>query len=300
MKNYIRILAASLLFGFCKPCLAQDNPKGRFYVQPSVAYSQTDLKWSIAGNKDGKNPNVLSELDWRQLRGAQYGLDLKYHITNKLVAKVDFSIIDIASGHVTDSDYAQDDRQGVFYQELFKSNRGSDLSLTAAMGYTVLQLPDFTLSPFVGYELRRQNLFLLGQDGVAAQEALKSTYKNNWQGLVLGAAADLQVQRFALGLNLSASWLDYAAKANWNLIEAFQKPVSFRHNANAFSLHGQLKVGYALTKKFGVALNFGSIYAKALKGVDEAYYESRPNVQTQLNEVKSFSYSAGAGFSYYF
>lgn len=300
MKNYTKALAIALLFGLFEPCFAQDSPKGNLYVQPYIAYSQTNLKWSIAGNKEGKNPNVLSELEWEQLKGPQFGLDLKYGITNRLVAKLDFSVMDITSGHVTDTDYTQDDRQGIFYQEFFNGNKGTDLSLTAAIGYTLCNTSSFSISPFLGYDFRKQNVFLLGQDGVVAQQSLKSSYQNHWQGVVLGTEVGLKIQRLNFNLNLSASLLDYTAKANWNLIEEFAKPVSFKHESNAFSLRGQLKVIYALNKKLGITLHFGSIYAKALTGTDEAYYISRPTVQTQLNEVKSLNYSAGAGFSYYF
>lgn len=300
MKNYVQILAITLLLSIFKPCLAQETLKGKFHIQPYVAYSQSDLKWSIAGNKNGTDPNVLSELEWKRLKGPQFGLALNYGVTDRIVAKVDFSVMDIASGRVEDTDYSQDNRQGVFYQELFEANKGTDLSLRATAGYTLWRSNNFSIGPFLGYDLRKQNLFLLGREGVAEQQALKSTYKNSWQGVVLGTAAVLKVNRLDFGLNLSASLLEYDAKANWNLIEDFQKPVSFRHSSNGYSLRGQLKAGYLLTNKFSVELNFGSIYANALKGTDEAYYVSRAAVQTQLNEVKSFTYAVGAGVSYCF
>lgn len=300
MKNDMKALAIALLFSFFKPCFAQDSPKKKLYVQPYIAYSQTNLKWSIAGNKEGKNPNVLSELEWEQLQGPQFGLNLKYGITNKLIAKLDFSVMDITSGSVTDTDYSADDRQGIFYQEFFNGNKGTDLSLAVALGYILYNTPSFRIVPFLGYDLRKQHVFLLGQEKVEAQQLLKSSYQNNWQGIVLGTEVEVQVQRFNYNISLSASLLDYTAKANWNLIEEFAKPVSFRHQSNAFSLRGQLKVIYALNQKFGIALNFGSIYAKALTGTDEAYYVSRSAVQTQLNEVKSLNYNVGAGFSYHF
>ncbi|KQB98963.1 hypothetical protein [Pedobacter sp. Hv1] len=300
MKNYTKALAIVWLFGFFEPCFAQDSPKGKFDVQPYVAYNQTNLKWSIAGNKEGKNPNVLSELEWEKLKGPQFGLNLKYGITNKLITKLDFAMMDITSGRVTDTDYSQDDRQGIFYQEFFKANKGTDLSLALAIGYTLYSTPGISISPFLGYDFRKQKVFLLGREGVAAEQLLKSSYQNNWQGIILGTDLNLQTQKLKYHISLSASLLDYNAKANWNLIEEFAKPVSFKHQANAFSLRGQLKVIYTLSQKFGLALHFGSIYAKAFKGTDEAYYVSRSAVQTQLNGVKSFGYSAGVGFSYHF
>lgn len=300
MKNYTKALTIALLLGIVGHCFAQDNQKGELYLQSYAAYSLTNLKWSIAGNKQGKNPNVLSELEWEHLKGPQFGLAIKYGITKKFIAKLDFSIMNITSGQVTDSDYGQDDRQKMFYQDFFNSNKGIDLSLTTAIGYTLYSRPGFSLSPFLGYDFRKQNLFLIGQEGIVQQQSLKSTYKNNWQGIVLGTEADLKIQKFKFNLNLSASLLDYNAKANWNLIEEFAKPVSFKHWSTAFSLKSQLKLNYEFNKKFGLALHFGSIYAKALPGTDEAYYVSRPSIQTQLNEVKSLNYSAGVGFSYYF
>lgn len=300
MKNFITILILSLTAQLFRPCLAQENIKGQFVVQPYVGFHRTDLRWSIAGNKQGKDPNILSELIWKDLKGPQAGLKLKYGIAKRFMAKIDFSMADITSGDATDADYASDDRQDVFYNEKFQSDAGFDLSFSAALAYVLISTQKIQLSPYVGFDLRKQQVFLYDLPEVISDSFLNSRYQTNWQGGVVGLSTNLKAGKFNFGVDLSGSLLKYRAVARWNLIEQFAQPVSFRHNTNAFALQGAIDASYSLNKKFSMALNFGSVYAKGLAGTDEAYYVSGSPVQTQLNEVKSFSYRLGAGFSYRF
>lgn len=300
MKNFITILTLCLIAQLFRPCLAQENVKGQFVVQPYVGFHRTDLRWSIAGNKQGKDPNVLSELIWKDLKGPQAGLKLQYGITKRFVAKVDFSMADITSGDATDADYASDDRQDVFYNEKFQSDAGFDLSLRTSLAYVLFSTQKLQLSPYLGFDLRKQQVFLYDLPGAISYSYLNSRYQTNWQGGIVGLSTNLKAGKFNFGLDLSGSLLKYRAVARWNLIEQFAQPVSFRHSTNAFALQGAFDAGYALNKNFSVMLNFGSVYAKGLAGTDEAYYVSGSPEQTQLNEVKSFSFRLGAGFSYRF
>lgn len=300
MKRFFAMLLLSFIGQSFRPCLAQENKKGQFIVQPYAGFHRTDLRWSIAGNKQGKNPNVLSELIWKDLKGPLAGLKLKYGITDRFAAKVDFSFADIASGNATDRDYASDDRQDVFYNENFQSNAGFDLSFSAALAYVLFSTQKLEVSPYLGYDLRKQQVFLYDFPMAMTYSFLNSRYQANWQGGLVGLKSNLKAGNFDFGLDLSGSLLKYRAVARWNLIEQFAQPVSFRHRTRAFSLQGTVDASYRLNKNFSVVLNFGSVYAKGLAGTDEAYYVSGPPVQTQLNEVKSFSCRFGAGFSYRF
>ena len=62
---------------------------------------------------------------------------------------------------------------------------------------------------------------------------LDSSYESEWSGPWLGVDVllDLQSGNRAF-VRMEKHWVDYYAKANWNLRDAFAHPVSFEHEAN--------------------------------------------------------------------
>lgn len=289
----IFILFVSQVF---RPCMAQQA----FEIQTYFGVHQMDLKWSIAGDIKGAHPNVLSELMWRNLKGPMIGFKFSRQITNKLTAKLDFNFADITYGFATDADYAADNRKQNFYKQEFKSDRGSDLSLKTTIAYKLFTFNNLKISPFLGFDLRKQQVFLFDLAPGSAKFFLNSNYKNTWEGGIVGLNTRLTKKMIKVNLSVAGSFLSYNAEAKWNLIPQFIQPVSFRHEANALAIHGDMDANYALNKNFSTTITIGAIHAKSFKGTDEAYYVSKSPVQTQLNEVKSSSYKIGVGFNYLF
>lgn len=295
MHKIIKITFILLFSQSFRPSLAQNSTE----IQSYFGFHQVDLKWSIAGDINGENPNVLSELMWENLSGPMTGFRLNHQLTKSLSATLDFNFAAITKGFVTDADFAADDRKQNFYNQLFKSDKGADVSLKATLAYKLLTTKNVIVSPFLGFELRKQQVFLFDIVPLA-ERYLNSSYKNIWQGGIFGINTYLSAKTFSINLSLAGSYLSYNAKAKWNLIPQFAQPISFKHKTKALSLHGNVDAKYALNKNFSATINMGYLYAKGLKGTDEAYYVLNSSIKTQLNEVKSSNYEIGAGFNYQF
>ena len=84
--------ACLILILFYQVSFAQDVLH-KWEVKPYVGIEQARFDWSIAGNTAGTNPNILSELIWKNLKGPGFGLNVKYLITNRLSVKETTSIV---------------------------------------------------------------------------------------------------------------------------------------------------------------------------------------------------------------
>lgn len=296
MKKKLQILSASLVMLISQFCLAQESNKGKLEIQPDIGFHYTNLKWSIAGNEQGKNPNVMSELKWKKLKGIRIQTKTSYYLTEHLQISNNFSYAKITSGEANDADYISDDRQDMIYDENFLSNRGFDLSFESRIGYVLNITKCFSITPIVGFDFRRQQVFLFDPPGIE-NRGLNSRYKNNWKGATFGFDTHFKAHKLGLLVGLAGSISDYKAEAKWNLIAAFVQPLSFKQTSMAYALRSYITAEYPLNKSFKFMVNLSITYAKGAAGLDEAYYVNRNPVRTRFNGVESLSYGTGAGIA---
>ncbi|WP_040679537.1 hypothetical protein [Niabella aurantiaca] len=263
----------------------------------SAGYGIADLHWSIAGNSDGKDPDILSELVWRRLRGPAWNAGVRYSFNKRWGMELSGGYHDLKRGTVTDKDYAQDDRQENYYNESFNS-QGKSINLNAVLNYYAGNLSGFQIRPFIGYILEKQEALLLG-DAERVRD-LHSSYKTTWEGGQAGINAARAFNRLDLRIDLSGGLLKYHAKALWNLIDEFAKPVSFRHYTEAYQLKGKLELGYTLGRKLRVMSYYCIAHSDAWKGTDRAYYTDGSTIDTRLNWVTTTNTAFGAGLGYLF
>ncbi|MBZ4188765.1 hypothetical protein [Niabella beijingensis] len=263
----------------------------------SAGYSEADLHWSIAGNANGKDPDILSELIWHRLRGPLWSAGSRYYFNNKWGVELNGGYHAVKKGRVIDRDYADDDRQNNYYNEQFNSG-GKELLLDVAVNYNAGKLSGFTIRPFIGYTLQKQEALIIG-DG-ANEAGLHSSYNTTWMGAQAGVDASGAFEQFDIRLGCSGGLLNYRATALWNLIEEFAKPVSFRHNTGGYQLKGRVEMGYSLKQKIRVMAYYQLMHADAWNGTDKAYYTDGRTVETRLNWVTTTSTGFGAGLGYLF
>ena len=79
----------------------------------------------------------------------------------------------------------------------------------------------------------------------------------------------------------------YHATGNWNLIERFQHPVSFRHRAKGFGLENQLVMSYKMSGGLCVELRPSYSYWTTGRGIDTVYKKDQSTPKTRLNDVTS-------------
>jgi hypothetical protein len=292
----------TLILAITNSCLfAQNQSKsssGIIKLTASMGYQQENFNWSIAGNTDGQNPNVYSELKWRKLQVPVMQLSIDVKPWKNLIIKTAFNYGIITSGSVNDRDYVGDDRTRNVYDGTFKSNEGSTRSAEILIGYTLLSQKKVPITPLLGYGLYRQELYLLGSDS-NTNEKLRSTYKTFWNGLVVGIESVYKVHR---KLNIEPAifynQLTYKSEADWNLIQKFKHPISFKQHANAFKVEARTNIRYKLNSHISFLVYGCYSYWKTGIGVDRLYLNDGTVSDTQFNGAHRKGISCGAGISW--
>ncbi len=257
-----------------------------------MAYQKDDFKWSIAGNSQGQNPNILSEVSWQNLKGPALNLDIRLPVSSKFALKASYGHFFIVNGRVNDTDYSEDNRTNPSFTADLESNKGysRDFQLGLSYGW---QLNKIRLEPMLAYTLSQQLFYL--QDN----NTLNSSYKTNWYGLTAGFNAKHPLLK---NLEFSHTFhyhqLKYRAVANWNLIENFAHPESFKHKANGYALSGTSKAVYLFHPRINPFAYFRFQWWNTGKGIDEVFYANGTQSYTQLQDVARKSAALGVGIHY--
>jgi hypothetical protein len=124
---------------------------------------------------------------------------------------------------------------------------------------------------------------MLGDLGNVLGE-LKSTYKTSWNGITIGYLLEIPVlKKIAIQHQLIYQQANYSAEANWNLIEEYKHPVSFKHEAKGFGIVSGLCVSFKINHLMHITLGGRYGYWKTGKGTDELYRSNGEIDVTQFN-----------------
>lgn len=290
----INIILFSVFFFVAR---AQDN---RWTIAPHVGIATNDFNWSIAGTEAGTDPNVLSELIWKDLRAVSYNLQTDYRISNRFRLSLSGSYDQIVSGYGNDSDYATNNRTGNFYNLDFNSDIGYGYDVALTVSYQLPRIWKLRPRVLMGYNQMGQRLYLLGMPDDLTATDLRSTYQTSWFGAHGGLELSYQISRFNIGLMYKLGLYDYQAKANWNLIETFEQPVSFRQYAFAATHDVNLEIVYTLNKQFGLVLTGEHTTGYTLPGLDVAYRADGTQPRTRLNGANYTRFAGTTGLRYSF
>jgi hypothetical protein len=248
-----------------------------------IGYSQTDFDWSIAGDIDGKNPNIYSELIWKNLGGITVGADIAWQFYRRVYLRVSFDYTTIQSGSVTDSDFASDDRQDrTFFADL-DADEGYNFNFVPRIGYRFTLSNYFAITPYAGFTVSRQHLTVRDNDE-SQFDGLNSSYDVSWRGWNAGIEGTLFLSRQILLLgSVAYHQMKFRGEGNWNLVETFEHPVSYRQRANGYAIETRLNVQYQLTARWSVDIGVNVSWWKTAKGVDTLFLTSGQEPQTQFN-----------------
>ena len=293
MKKYLA------LFGFIfflLAALAQEKAP-KLTITPVIGWNQEKLDWNIAGDEHGKNPNILSELKWRKLRGPEIGLSSTVALSPVLHAEVSFRHFWISQGTVNDTDYASDNRAVKTADDDFRADKGHSTSLRAEVFYAIRTTQKFAFAVHTGYFGRYQTLYMLdGAQPLVEGKELKSTYKPRWHGLILGLKTDYRTDHWNFLLDVSGLYFPrYSANANWNLQEEFSQPISFTHKAKGLGWETNFRLERRVTKTIFPFLQFAYTGLNTGTGTDQLFKANGTNTISQLNAVHSSSFRMGLG-----
>jgi hypothetical protein len=298
MKNifYAFLLLSSVLI--CpKDLLAQNNPRMEIVYYRGV--QQEDFNWSIAGNSSGQNPNVYSELKWKNLRGTFNGADINVRIWKHFVVFGGYSKTTLSSGDVNDTDYGADNRTNPVYNQNFNNRGGYTDSWHAGLEFRYAPCSAFYIIPGAGYGRNRQSLNIIDESGRFSN--LNSTYADSWSGPFVQVKAQYYiVPKLNVAVNCRYNQVNYQGQADWNLISQFRHPVSFTDDAKGYGVNAGAAIAYTIIPHLKVHVAAGYYYWETGKGNDRLYLQDGATDLTQFNGAYRKGYSFTGGVSFYF
>jgi len=284
-RDFLRLIHSLVLGGAAGMALLHSSLSAaeglpRFEMSLGADYRLAKFDWSIAGDLAGANPNVLSELTWRDLEIPQVNAVARVGFGDNVVLQAYGDYGQIINGENQDSDYLGDNRS----LEFSRSNndgRGNIDDLNVALGYHFLAFDPLAghyahITPLAGYSLHHQNLKI--KNGVQTIPAtgpladLDSRYDAQWEGPWVGLNLRLEAgTRTALLIDMAYHWADYSAEADWNLRDDLSHPVSYRHDTNGRGVVAVLGVIHTLSRHWEVLTRIESQHWSTDSGVDTVY-----------------------------
>ncbi len=282
----------------------------------SAGYRRDQLNWDIAGNLQGSNPNVRSELSWSGVKIYQLKLANRTVIRDRIYMRGHLSYGMVASGDNRDSDYNGDNRTLEFSRSLngVDGNNVWDGSLGVGPRF-VFYGSDIALCPMIGYAVSEQDLNIVdgyqsispGVPPVGPIAGLDSRYETQWKGPWVGLDLRLSIpcaegpfNHIDVTFTGQYHWVDYTADANWNLRTDYQHPVSFAHSAEGNGFMAGVAILFTTQNRWGLNVGMNITEMTTDPGLDRIYFADGTTADTRLNEVQWRSITFEAGLSYAF
>jgi hypothetical protein len=278
----------------------QEYSNNKVEIETYGDYRSEDFHWSIAGNSMGQNPNVLSEVKWKNIKSAGIGLDIRLNIWSPVFFKGSYQHTFIKNGTVNDTDYSKDNRTEPSYRADLNASEGFIYTYKLAAGYEFEISQRFLISLYAGYVKNSQQLHLkdFNEDTTSDVKKLNSVYQTHWTGPVIGAEANfILTNQLSVQGMIDYQQMKYKAVADWNLIDAFAHPVSFRHTANGYGTEGLIKVSYHFTPVVSAFIRGNYYYAHTGKGMDDLFLADSTELQSQFNGAARQGGGLGIGVS---
>lgn len=261
----------------CGPCATQSsddlfwdlcNSCGCAFASPwpssinldaGIGFRRDKLEWSIAGLFN--YPNVLSELEWQDLRIIQYQAAASYVSCTNYAIKVYGDYGNIYHGRNIDSDYALNDEEGLYSRSRNNAGKGHVWDVSGAVGYRVTSsCARFVATPYIGYGYSSQYLhmydgnqtFSLNPFELGPFPGLDSSYTAHWSGGWAGMDFTAQVEKCAFVFG-SFEWhqLHYRGKGCWNLRSDIGP---FYHKAHGFGYYATLGGNWEIWRNWGIGV----------------------------------------------
>jgi len=278
----------------------------------STGYRVDDLDFNIAGDINGNNPNIISELTWKDLESFQLKMAGKTTFHQLVMLRGSLAYSWIFDGKNQDSDYLGDDRTLEFLRSNNNSDEGNMRDASFVIGWQfTFGRSDFVMAPVIGYSYHEQNLTMTdGYQTIPPSgrfSGLDSTYETEWKGPFIGL--DFTFRRdekskikpdIETFLRIEYHMVDFYAEADWNLRTDFAHPKSFEHEADGYGFI--LNTGVKFLFNYNWLLNVNLDYQNwsTDPGIIRFFNSDGTTSMQQLNEVNWTSYAIMAGIEYHF
>ncbi len=316
MKTLLALAPALLL-----PCVGLQAgplpPKGVVETAPApkawelalsleTGWRQDQFQWTIAGDLSGRDPNILSDLEWSDLEIIPATLTADVTLRDHWRVQLSGSYGWIVDGSNRDSDYFFNNRRGEFSRSSADTD-GRTIDAGFAIGYDIpLAASRVKVTPWVGLNYHQQHL----NDTNGVQQVdrfygdlgpfsgLNSTYEAEWYGVTFGLDATVRLSdstRLLLGARYELA--EYEAEADWNLRTDFD---GFNHDADGdgWRLTAGFEWDFARAWTLGIHADWWLFQTDA--GVDHTRFSDGTSVDTRLNEVEWESVGVRIGVTHRF
>jgi len=269
----------------------------KLQVDVDYGWQKVDMTWSISKKNQ---PYKISELEWKKIKSSRYNLSADYQLSNHLIIGSNISFSKTYSGSVRDIDYSEYEPYGIISDQQYSSQKGTSDEISLYANYLLATSKDHKsfFGTTVGLYTHDQKFFLLGT--VYQQDDLNSSYKNKWIGGLFGFNGKLALGRIAFTEKVNLGLLIYQAKANWNLIDEFSQPDSFKHNAKGYMYSSTSAISLRLSKKISALYRFSIKSMKTWNGEDILFYKNGTTSSSQLNAVNQLEINNTFGLSLIF
>ena len=279
-------------------------------------YRSDDLDFNIAGDINGNNPNIISELTWDDLESYQVKFQGSLVWPGIIALKGSANYGWIFDGKNQDSDYWGDDRTFEFSRSNNKTDDNNVWDVSLAVGYPFRfgQTVIGTVTPLAGYSHHEQNLNIT--DGfqtiatpgytppVGPFGGLDSSYDTEWKGPWIGIDLHFKAReiktfahRFETYFTYEYHWADFKAQANWNLADRFAHPKSFEHDTDGNGYVIGAGFNFVLNQNWALNCNLDYQDWSTDEGTIKFYLADGRTHKQQLNEVNWTSYALSLGLS---
>lgn len=280
IKGVLKLL--SLFFGlqiaFISTTIAQSQ---KFTLSTGGTVDTNNMTWSIAGDSEGQSPNILSELNFIGISSLGLYLSGSYAPFNSLQIEGFYQRSHVFMGKGKDADYADDNRENPTFNLPFSSNKGNIKIFRLGAKSMFFQKQKVSFGGGIGYRSTLQIFHILSSE----HADLRSTYRARWKGPEISVNGEYEFSNvFSITTEFYYIFFRYDAEANWNLIEVFEHPLSFTHDANGQGMEFEISLRYKLFKDL-VSLSLSSRLGRlhANRGIDVAYMKVGTQVSTQFN-----------------
>lgn len=284
----------------------------------SIGYRTDKLNWHIAGNLQGSDPNVRSELTWSDLKIFQLQLANHTVIKDRVYVRGHLGYGTVVSGSNRDSDYNGNNRTQEFSRSLNKAdgNHVWDGSVGIGPRFSFFE-STVVICPMLGYAVSEQDLNIVdGYQALTAPPAtapigpftgLDSRYQTRWKGPWLGVdllfsspCTNGPFSQIGVMFFGEYHWVDYDAEANWNLRTDFAHALSFSHEAEGNGLVAGATLLFETKNRWAINVGMNVKEMTTDAGLDRIYFANGTTADTLLNEVQWRSFTFETGVSYQF
>lgn len=278
-----------------------------------VAKSSSMLNYNIAGglgtNSDSQ-PNVLSELDFKDLNGTVVALSVgSMSQVNENLAlswKLSGGSSSSLSGTTRDKDYLGNNRTEMF-SDSTSSSSGSSINFFSIEGQMKFRWRE-SVGNYWGVSLGASSYKydiaihtgtqLYPANGAIA--GLKSSYTPEYKNISVGIFTEHQIGPTFVTARYEKIKTLYDSESNWNLRTDYEHPKSFIQNGDGYGESFTVKVTLPVTEKLDLSLTGKKMSMGVKNGYDQIFLKDGDSGATKLNSSIVKNTSISLGISYHF